>query len=72
MLLTASLLDIFSTYAPISNKVWRQGHITTPGYFDVKVSESKPALFNVKLDELSEKHSVPSPYHWLMGAHGQL
>ena len=72
MLLTAGLLAIFSTHPPISNKVWRQGHVTTPDYFDVKVSESKPALFNVKLDELSEKHKVPSPYHGLMGGHGQL
>ena len=60
MLHIAGLLAIFSTYPPppISNKVWGQGHVTTPGYFDVKVSDGKHALFDVKLDDLSEKLSV--------------
>ena len=46
--------------------------MTTPGYFDVKVSDGERALFDVKLDDLSKKHSVPSPHHGLMGGHGQL
>ena len=47
--------------------------MTTPGYFDVKISDGKHALFDVKLDDLSEKHSVPSPQHGLGGGgYGQL
>ena len=46
--------------------------MTTPGYFDVKVSDGKHALFDVKLDDLFEKHSVPSPQHGLKGGYGQL
>ena len=41
--------------------------MTTPGYFDVKVSDGKHALFDVKLDDLSEKPCVPSPQHGLRG-----
>ena len=72
MLLMAGLLAIFSTHPSIFNKVKGQGHVTTPGYFDVKVSDGERALFDVKLDDLSKKHSVPSPHHGLMGGHGQL
>ena len=75
MLHIASLLAIFSTYLPISNKVWGQGHVTTPGYFDVKVSDGKHALFDVKLDDLSEKNIVSHPHNmgWRGGGgYGQL
>ena len=54
----------FQPSPPISNKVWGQDRVTTPGYFDVKVSDGKHALFDVKLDDLSEKlYSVPSLQH---------
>ena len=38
-----------------SNTVWGKGHVNTPGYFNVKVSDGKYVLFNIKLDDLSEK-----------------
>ena len=46
--------------------------MTTTDYFDVKVSNGKHELFNVRLDDLSQKHSVPSPQHRLREGYGQL
>ena len=37
--------------------------MTTPGYFDVKVSDGKHALFDVKLDDLSGKNIVSHPHN---------
>ena len=43
--------------------------MTIPGYFDVKFSDGKRALFDVKLDDLSEKNIVSHPHNmgWVGG-----
>ena len=47
---------------PLSS-ISAEGRVTRPlpGYFNVNISGGKHASFNVKLDDLSGKHSVPFP-----------